>query len=850
MPLQVDDGRWRGAAPAHRGARRHACGPAPRHRRSGRTRTGACPAMEFADGPALDVDVVVFATGVRPRDELAREAGLEVGERGGVVVDDACRTGGPERLRRSARCACIEGRCLGPGRRRATRWPRSSPTGCSAATATFPGADLSTKLKLLGVDVASFGDAFAQDARRPRGRRTPTRWPASTRSSCCPTTRRTLLGGVLVGDASAYASLRPMVGPRARRRPGGLPAARRAARRRRRGDLPDDAGVCSCNNVTAGRDPRARSPSERLHRPRRRQGVHEGRHQLRLLPAAGQEAGHHRAGEVRRRGQQRAVRALRRSRRAAAVRRRPGAAGCARSARSSRAHGAGRGCDICKPGRRARSWPRSAPGHVLDGERARAAGHQRPRDGQPAEGRHLLRRARASPAARSPPRGCIAIGQVAKDFGLYTKITGGQRIDLFGARIEQLPAIWQRLVDAGFESGHAYGKSLRTVKSCVGSTWCRYGVQDSVGLADRPRAALPRAALAAQDQARRLRLRPRVRRGARQGRRRHRHRQRLEPLRRRQRRLHARGTPSCSPRTSTPRRWCATIDRFLMYYVRTADRLQRTAPGSRTLEGGLDAIRAVVLDDRLGIARRPRRGDGRGTSTATRTSGRRRSTTRRSCARFVSFVNAPETARPDAGLRRRARPGATRPRPRSARRRGPHRRPDPGGAHMTIELTPDAVALHSAWEEVCRLLDLPRARCRGPGRTGEQVALFRTHDDTVFARPAARPLQRGQRDVARDRRQPRRERATVASPDVQAGLRPAHRPVPRRRGPPAPGRGRLPRPGPRGRGLRGPRAASRTPCLMTALVGLELAGRAVLVAGGGPCRRAPGRSPWWRRVRW
>ena len=60
---------------------------------------------------------------------------------------------------------------------------------------------------------------------------------------------------------------------------------------------------------------------------------------------------------------------------------------------------------------------------------------------------------------------------------------GGDRLNVPLYRLDQLPAIWQRLVDAGFESGHAYGKSLRTVKSCVGSTWCRYGVQDSVGLA-------------------------------------------------------------------------------------------------------------------------------------------------------------------------------------------------------------------------------------------------------------------------------------------------------------------------------------------------------------------------------
>ena len=89
------------------------------------------------------------------------------------------------------------------------------------------------------------------------------------------------------------------------------------------------------------------------------------------------------------------------------------------------------------------------------------------------------------PAGEITPDQLIAVGEVAKRYGLYTKITGGQRIDLFGARLEQLPDIWRELVAAGFESGHAYGKALRTVKSCVGDTWCRYGVQDSVGLAYR-----------------------------------------------------------------------------------------------------------------------------------------------------------------------------------------------------------------------------------------------------------------------------------------------------------------------------------------------------------------------------
>ena len=89
------------------------------------------------------------------------------------------------------------------------------------------------------------------------------------------------------------------------------------------------------------------------------------------------------------------------------------------------------------------------------------------------------------PGGEITPDKLMVLGQVAKKYGLYTKITGGQRIDLFGAQIQQLPEIWEALVNAGFESGHAYGKSLRTVKSCVGTTWGRYGMQDSVGVAIR-----------------------------------------------------------------------------------------------------------------------------------------------------------------------------------------------------------------------------------------------------------------------------------------------------------------------------------------------------------------------------
>ena len=194
-------------------------------------------------------------------------------------------------------------------------------------------------------------------------------------------------------------------------------------------------------------------------------------------------------------------------------------------------------------------------GHILDGEQAAL------QDTNDHFLANLQRDGTYSVVPRIPggeitPDKLIVIGEVARDFGLYTKITGGQRIDLFGARVEQLPAIWRRLVDAGFESGHAYGKALRTVKSCVGSTWCRYGVQDSVGLA-----------VALELRYRGLRAPHKIKsavsgcaRECAEARSKdfgdHRHRERLEPLRRRQRRLPAAArrpvpAPTWTPRTSS-----------------------------------------------------------------------------------------------------------------------------------------------------------------------------------------------------------------------------------------------------------------------------------------------------------
>jgi nitrite reductase (NADH) large subunit len=553
---------------------------------------GRVARMEFTEGGALDVDVVVFAVGVRPRDELAREAGLAVGERGGVVVDETCRTADPA-VWAIGEVACIEGRCLGlvaPGYTMA----EIVADRLLGGEGTFPGADLSTKLKLLGVDVASFGDAFASE---PGGLEVVISDPVGGvyKKLVMSDDARTLRGGILVGDASAYAALRPMVG----RALGGDPAAYllpEGSAPAPGGDLPDDASVCSCNNVTAGEIRCAVSESGCTDLGGVKACTRAGTSCGSCLPLVKKLV----TSELEKSGVA-VSNALcehfdtSRAQLFDIVR----VQGLTTFSEIIGRHGRGRGCDICKPviGSILASL---GTGHILQGDRAAL------QDTNDHVMANLQKDGSYSVVPRIPggevtPEGLILIGEVARDFGLYTKITGGQRIDLFGARIEQLPQIWRRLVDAGFESGHAYGKSLRTVKSCVGSTWCRYGVQDSVGLAID------------------LELRYRGLRSP--------HKIKLGVSGCSRECAEARGKDVGVIATDngwnvyvggnggfTPRHaqllaedldtqtLVRTIDRFLMYYVRTADRLQRTATWVEDHEGGLDAIRAVVLEDSLGIA--------------------------------------------------------------------------------------------------------------------------------------------------------------------------------------------------------------------------------------------------------
>ncbi|MFE6971922.1 nitrite reductase large subunit NirB [Isoptericola sp. NPDC057653] len=607
-------------------------------------RTGHVGRMEFADGGRLDVDVLVMATGVRPRDELARAAGLEVGPRGGAVVDLACRTA-DEHVWAIGEVACIEGRCLGlvaPGNTMA----EVVADRLLGGEATFPGADTATKLKLSGVDVASFGDAHGRTEKSVE-----IVWADPLRGVYSKLVMaddaRTLLGGVFVGDATPYASLRPMLGaelpgdPSAFLLPegGGAPAL----------ELPDDANVCSCNSVSAGTIRGAVTDHACTDVAGVKACTRAGTTCGACLPLVTKLT----RTELAKAGV--AVSNalcehfdLSRAQLFDAVRVADLHTFSEVVARFGRvpdgATDAGRGCDICRP-TVASVLASLGNGHILAGEQAAL---QDTND-------HLLANLQKDgsysvvprmPGGEVTPEGLIVVGQVAKDFGLYTKITGGQRIDMFGARADQLPEIWRRLVDAGFESGHAYGKSLRTVKSCVGSTWCRYGVQDSVGMAVE------------------LELRYRGLRSP--------HKLKLgvsgcarECAEARGKdvgviatekgwNVYVGGNGGQTPRHAqllaedlTSDELVRTIDRFLMLYVRTADRLQRTAPWVEEYEGGLEAIRRVVVEDSLGI------GADLDAAMARHVEGyedewRAVLDDPEKLARFGSFVNAPTT--PDPAL--------------------------------------------------------------------------------------------------------------------------------------------------------------------------------------------------------
>ena len=535
---------------------------------------GRAAGLRFAEGADLAADVVVFAAGIRPRDAVARAAGLEVGERGGVGGDDACRTSAPS-VFAIGEVACHHGRVYGlvaPGYAMA----EVVADRLAGGDATFTGTDLSTKLKLLGVDVASVGDPHADGDEVVVADPVAGRWQKVVLDA-----GHRVVGAVLVGDARPFGAL---VGALRSQAPVTDPVALLT-------EEPATALVCTCHNV--GSDAiRAAIETGAEDVPSLKACTKAGtgcgscvpllQEELRI---AGKDAARVLCAHF----------AMTRAELFDVVR----VTGIRSFAELLSRHGTGRGCELCRPAV-ASMFASLAAGYVLDGEQAAL---QDTND-------HVLANLQKDgtysvipriPGGEITPEKLIVIGEVARDFGLYTKITGGQRVDLLGARVDQLPAIWQRLVAAGFESGHAYGKAVRTVKSCVGSVWCRYGVQDSVQLAIdlelryRGLRAPHKIKLAVSGCARECAEAQGKDVGV--------------IATERGWNLYVGGNGGMRPAhaqllaedldTETLVRY---VDRYLMYYIRTADRLERTATWQRKLDGGLETVRRVVVEDALGIA--------------------------------------------------------------------------------------------------------------------------------------------------------------------------------------------------------------------------------------------------------
>ncbi|WP_411728517.1 nitrite reductase large subunit NirB [Methyloglobulus sp.] len=551
--------------------------------------------MCFADGEELETDIVLFSAGIRPRDDIARDCGLEVGARGGIMIDNQCKTSDPY-IYAIGECALWNGMIYGlvaPGYTMA----RTVVADLAGEVASFTGADMSTKLKLMGVDVASIGDAHAKS----QGALVYTYQNGASevyKRLVVSQDKKQLLGAVLVGEVSGYGTLLQycLNGIELPENPDSLILPHRSDESVGLGAdaLPLSAQICSCYDVTKGAICQA---------------IEAGCTTLVALKAETKAS--------------------------------TGCGGCAPLLKSVmdcellkhgievntdicehfpytrqdlynlvvvgqiktfdgllEKHGKGRGCDICKP----------AIGSILASywnEYVLAKEHLGLQDTNDTFLANMQKDGTYSVVPRITggeisPDMLIALGQAGKKYKLYTKITGGQRVDLFGARVDQLPHIWKDLIDAGFESGHAYGKSLRTVKSCVGSTWCRYGIDDSVGLA-----------IELENRYKGLRS-PHKLKFAVSG--------CTRECAEAQGKdvgviatetgwnLYVCGNGGMKPRhadlfaTSLDKETLIKyIDRFLIFYVRTANRLQRTSVWMENMEGGLDYLKAVVIDDKLGL---------------------------------------------------------------------------------------------------------------------------------------------------------------------------------------------------------------------------------------------------------
>jgi nitrite reductase (NADH) large subunit len=552
-------------------------------------------AMNFADGSSLDVDMVVISAGIKPRDELAMLSGLEIGKRGGIVVNNKLQTTDPS-IFAIGECALHKEMIYGlvaPGYEMAD----VVATNIAGGEKEFSSFDMSTKLKLIGVDVASFGDCFgtSQECKtilfQDKAKGVYKRINVTNDG-------KYLLGGILIGEASAYNMLLQTVKNNILLPPNpeDLILGSRGGESSSKGSgvdsLPAEALICSCEGVSKG-DICSAIEGGICDVPGIKKCTKAGTGCGGCVPMLGDliTATLKAQGKVVKKvlcehfdyTRQELFDLIK-------------VKGVKTFEELILNHGKGYGCEVCKPA--AASMFASIWNDLILTQATIQDTNDRFLANIQKGGTYSV--VPRVPGGEITPEKLVVIGKVAEKYGLYTKITGGQRIDLFGARVDQLPEIWEELIEAGFESGHAYGKALRTVKSCVGSTWCRFGVQDSVGFA-----------IEVEERYKGLRA-PHKLKSAVSG--------CVRECAEAQSKdfgiiatekgwnLYVCGNGGAKPQhavllaSDVDKETCVKyIDRFLMFYIKTAEPLNRTSTWLNKLDGGVEYLKDVIINDSLGI---------------------------------------------------------------------------------------------------------------------------------------------------------------------------------------------------------------------------------------------------------
>ncbi|ABA90114.1 nitrite reductase, NAD(P)H-dependent [Syntrophotalea carbinolica DSM 2380] len=544
------------------------------------------------DRDVLPVEMVVVSAGIVPNDKLARDCGLEIGQRAGIVVNSAMQTSDPA-IYAIGECALFEGMIYGlvaPGYEMA----RVTAAQFDGEVKEFTGFDMSTKLKLLGLDVASLGNPFDDNPDNRVVEVHDTVTGIYKRMVIDPSGKK-LLGAILVGDAEPYGMLSLYVkgNKDLPEQPQSLIVKGGAGAGLTIDQLEDEDIICSCNNVSYGTISHAIEEQELRTVDAIQKVTKAGTGCGGCLPMVKAVLKHELAK--------------------AGIEMDNSVCGHFRYSRQDLLHivktkkirtfeelleqyGQGAGCAVCKT-QVASIFASLWNEYILD--------HANLQDTNDRFLGNIQRNGTYSVIPRSPggeitPEQLIVMGEIAKEFNLYTKLTGSQRVALFGVHLEDLPKVWARLGEVGLESGHAYAKGLRMVKSCVGDTWCRMGMGPSVDFAIelenrykgmRSPHKLKAAVSGCTRECAEAMCKDFGLIATENG-----------------WNLYVGGNGGAFPRhadllaTDLDREKAIRyIDRYLMYYVRTADKLERTATWLGNLEGGVEKLKKVIIEDSLGI---------------------------------------------------------------------------------------------------------------------------------------------------------------------------------------------------------------------------------------------------------